>query len=93
MKICAMCGRSAECTHHLIFGSGLRKIADEDNITIDLCNQCHNLGKDRIHENPAAEKLSKMLGQALWELDHVGYQKEREQARADFMKRYGRSYL
>jgi hypothetical protein len=40
---------------------------------------------ERIHENPMAEKLSKMLGQAIWE-KHNG-------DREAFRKRYGKSYL
>lgn len=49
---------------------------------------------DRIHGNSVAEKLSKMLGQALFERDYIILNKcEGEEARGAFMKRYGRSYL
>jgi len=85
MKICAMCGNIADCEHHLIFGMGLRELADQDGLTIPLCNDCHTTGRDRIHGNVAAERLSKMLGQALWESKYG----DREQ----FRERYGRSYL
>lgn len=85
MKICAMCGKIADCEHHLIFGMGLRELADQDGLTIPLCNECHTTGRDRIHGNVAAERLSKMLGQALWESKY-GY-------REQFRERYGRSYL
>lgn len=95
MKICALCGAPAECKHHMIFGMGLRDLADEDNLTLDLCNKCHNMGQvtSRIHDNVAAEKLSKMLGQALWEINHISYEDERRRAREAFTKRYGRNYL
>lgn len=83
--ICIFCGRPAECEHHLIFGRGLRNLAEQDGLKVPCCNNCHNMGKERIHENPMAEKLSKMLGQALWENNYGD--------RDDFRKRYGKSYL
>lgn len=85
--ICLFCGRPAECEHHLIFGNGLRKLADGDGLKVPSCNKCHNMGQinDRIHDNPMAEKLSKMLGQAIWE--------SRYGDREAFRKRYGKSYL
>lgn len=86
MKLCWFCGREAECEHHLIFGSGLRSLAEQDGLKVPSCNKHHNMGaiKERIHDNPAAEKLSKMLGQAIFEQTH---------SREEFIKRYGRSYL
>jgi hypothetical protein len=86
--ICYFCNKPAECEHHLIFGKGNRELAEEDGLKVPSCNRCHNLAikaMDRIHENPMAEKLSKMLGQAIWE--------NRYGDRYDFIKRYGKSYL
>lgn len=62
-------------------------MAEEDGIKVPSCNRCHNIGmvKERIHDNPMAEKLSKMLGQAIYEKE-IG-------TREDFRKRYGKSYL
>lgn len=100
MKICAMCGAPAECTHHLIFGRAERKLCDADHITLDMCNRCHNMAQTRleqIHDNPMAEKLSKMLGQAMWErnyiMEHMAIPFADECPREAFMERYGRSYL
>lgn len=97
-NISAFSQNPRECDHHLIFGSGLRKLADEDGLTIPLTNKEHNLGKDteKIHENQAAEKLSKMLGQLAYEKEF--YKKalgagEEDPAREAFRKRYGISYL
>ena len=85
--ICFFCGGPAECEHHLIFGIGLRALADEDGLKVPICNRNHNMGAntEKIHGNPIAERLSKMLGQAIWE-NHYG-------TRDDFRKRYGKSYL
>ena len=85
--ICIFCGKEAECQHHLIFGRGLRDLAEDDGLKVPSCNKCHNMGSipQRVHENPMAEKLSKMLGQAIWEKNYGD--------REAFRKRYGRSYL
>lgn len=85
--ICYFCQKPKECEHHLIFGNGQRKLSEEDGLKIPLCHKHHNMGSvtERIHGNPMAEKLSKMLGQAIWE-KHYG-------DRESFRKRYGKSYL
>ena len=82
-KICFFCGRPAECEHHLIFGRGRRKLAEEDGLKVPSCHNCHNMG--RIHDNPMAEFLSKALGQAIYE-GKIG-------SREEFRARYGKSYL
>ena len=85
-EVCFFCEKPAECEHHLIFGNGLRELADQDGLTVPSCNKHHNTGQisERIHNNPMAEKLSKMLGQAIYEKTHT---------REEFRKRYGKSYL
>jgi len=103
LKICELCGNLAECEHHLIFGYSMRKLADEDHISLMLCNNCHNLAKhseDRIHGNSTAEKLSKMLGQMMWEKKYIEEAFEMatgetiaKEARSEFMNRYGRSWI
>ena len=97
-NISAFSQNPRECDHHLIFGSGLRELADEDGLIIPLTHREHNLGSntERIHENQAAEKLSKMLGQLAYEKEF--YKKalgagEEDPAREAFRKRYGISYL
>ena len=104
-EICIFCGRQAEAEHHLIFGTAGRELSEKDGLKIPVCNNCHNMGQKlcRIHENPMAERLSKMLGQAIWEKEwilangsYVGMpdtQQETKKAREAFRKRYGRSYL
>lgn len=107
-EICIFCGRPAECEHHLIFGTAGRELSEKDGLKVPACNNCHNMGKmlSRIHDNPMAERLSKMLGQAIWEKewilndavhdaeDEKGVQNiERRIARKEFRSRYGISYL
>lgn len=97
MELCAICNKPAECKHHLVFGMSQRVLSDADRLTIPLCNKCHNMATkpvDRIHDNTTAEKLSKMLGQAIFERDYIIINKaDGEEARSAFMARYGRNYL
>ena len=106
----AFSGKPAECQHHLIFGRGLHNLADEDGLIIGLTNAEHNMSSkgtiNQIHDNPAAEKLSKMLGQAIWERNYLidqlelpfegkeeAFERLSSECREAFMKRYGRSFL
>ena len=94
--ISAFSGSPAECQHHLCFGSGLRKLSDEDGLYIPLTNSEHNMSRFGIHGHPAAERLSKMLGQMAWEREYIAQRVEkdiRSEAREAFRKRYGISYL
>ena len=86
-SMCFFCGRPAECEHHLLFGSSIRELAEQDGLKVPACNNCHNMGRttERVHDNPMAEKLSKILGQAVYEAK-IGNREE-------FRARYGKSYL
>ncbi len=86
-EICFFCGRQAEGEHHLIFGTAGRELSEKDGLKVPTCNNCHNMGEplNRVHDNPMAEKLSKMLGQAIYEAK-IG-------TREQFRKRYGKSYM
>ena len=95
--ICAICGKPKECTHHLCFGPDRAK-ADEDCLTIPLCHKHHNVGiaSNKIHENTAAEALSKMVGQLAWEKDYYRRklpETDTDEAREAFRSRYGHSFL
>ena len=75
-NICAICGKPKDVWHHLIFGQGQRKLADEDGLTIPLCNGCHNMQYTafrcaQIHDNSMAEALSKAVGQKAWEENYI----------------------
>lgn len=85
--ICFFCGRPAECEHHLLFGNGSRELAEKDGLKVPSCSRCHNMGTgtEGIHNNIMAEKLSRMLGQAIYE-SRIG-------TREEFRARYGKSYL
>lgn len=97
-EYCAFCGKPTEAEHHLIFGRGMRELAEEDGLKLPICNRCHNMGikLERIHGNSMAEKFSKMLGQLAWEKEYYKSLAEEDVgdvAREEFRKRYKRSYL
>jgi len=88
-NICLVCGKPKQEIHHLVFGRGLRELADKDRLTIPLCSECHR----EIHKNGVAAHLSKCLGQMEYEMEQVKKGVPQEVARESFRKRYGRSYL
>lgn len=81
-KYCDICGKNyATDTHHLIGGTSERKICDKYKfMTLDLCRSCH----DTIHKDNTANKLSKMLGQALYETNYT---------RDEYLKEFKKNYL
>ena len=38
---CIFCGRPTTEEHHLLFGNGFRKLAEEDGIKVPVCEYCH----------------------------------------------------
>jgi len=78
---CIFCGKPTQTEHHLLFGIGIRELAEEDGV--------------KIHDNSIAEKLSKIAGQLAWEKEYYRslYGNEDDPAREAFRERYGRSYL
>ena len=101
-RYCICCGKPATVTHHLIMGSGNRKKSDDYGLTIPLCAACHNMSENytvcQIHDNPRAEDLSKMLGQAIWEKNYykdLYYQlnRDEDEARDRFREIFGQAYL
>ena len=91
---CIFCGKPREAKHHLVFGTARNK-AEEDGLTAPACNNCHNIGpKDtKIHGNVMAEKMSKIIGQLAYEKKRVVKGRTEDEAREDFRKRYGKSFL
>lgn len=92
-------GYVRDCRHHLIFGTGKREKAEEDGLWIPLLDREHNMGRravEQIHENPAAEYLSKMCGQLAFEKEYYRrklFSADQDPARDAFLVRYGESYL
>ncbi|WMC91228.1 hypothetical protein [Kineothrix sp. MB12-C1] len=92
---CFFCGTAnISGEHHLIFGNGRRKLAEEDGLKAPICGKCHTMGEKvgRVHDNSMAEKLSKMLGQAIYERNECTKGVSLDDARENFRKRYNVSF-
>lgn len=42
-KYCSLCGSPATEVHHLVLGTSLRKLAEQDDLKMPLCNNCHDV--------------------------------------------------
>jgi hypothetical protein len=108
----AFSGSPAECSHHLIFGrfGSWRNLSEKFGLKIPLLHKEHNFSSQgtihQIHGNPAAEHLSKMLGQVAYEeyylaeklasdenLGHQSIEDWMSEAREDFRSKFGESFL
>ena len=96
-RYCFFCGTPVtNGEHHLVFGTSNRQKAEEDGLKVPICDDCHTTGIkiERIHDNPMAEKLSKMLGQMAYERNIIAEKGcSIEQAREYFRARYGKTYF
>lgn len=94
-EYCLFCGRPTEAKHHLVYGKGNKILSERDGLKIPCCNNCHNMGEplERIHGNPMAEAMSKIIGQLAFEKRAVANGKSEDEARDEFRTRYGISYL
>lgn len=69
--------------HHCLFGSGKRKLADEDGLTVWLCHRCHKA----LHESrPELARELKEKAEMAW-IAHGDSDIE------GFIERYGMNYL
>lgn len=82
--LCKKIGVTTRATdvHHMVFGTGKRKLADEDGLTVHLCRLHHRL----LHDRGGNKEELQTLAQEVWQT-HYGKTKE------DFIARYGKSYL
>lgn len=80
---CVLCGQTYGLeTHHCIHGSGRRKLADEDGLTVRLCHVCHR----NLHDHGFYDHDLQIIAQYAW-------QKHYKKTAEDFRARYGKSYL
>ena len=79
---CYLCGRGG-CleVHHCIHGTGRRRLADEDGLTVHLCPDCHR----KLHDHGICDRQLQAAAQRCWE--------NKNGTREDFIRRYGRNYI
>jgi hypothetical protein len=68
--------------HHMLFGTGKRKLADEDGLTVHLCRLHHTILHDRGDYKEMLQKEAQME-----------WQKHYHKSKEDFIARYGKSYI
>lgn len=87
---CIICGVPTKDIHHLVFGRGMRNLADEDGLTLPMCLFCH----EELHRlSSVAAELSRICGQLAFEKSLCEKGVSAEDAREQFRQRYGKSYL
>ena len=96
----AFSGIPTSTHHHLCFGRGMRDLSEKYGLWIPVTDAEHNMSNkgtiNQIHGNPAAESLSKMLGQIAYEKEFYRKQvvdDDSDPARESFRREFGRSYL
>ncbi len=80
---CFLCGctRNLE-THHTWHGTANRRLADEDGLTVLLCDFCH----DHLHDKNNRDKYLMQIGEKAW-IDKYNGSIE------SFRERYGSNVL
>lgn len=91
---CLLCGDLATQEHHLICGTSNREQSEFFGLKIPLCAKCHNF----IHHYGPSMRLSKMLGQAIFERNYykdLYYEmnKGHDEARQSYIDHFGKSSL
>ena len=78
----------------MLFGND-RQLAEAHGLKIAICANCHTAGMiiTRIHDNPMAEKLSKMFGQAIFEREMALKGADRDECKAIFRQEFGKTYF
>lgn len=82
--VCVVCGSPYVQRHHIIMGTGNRRISDKHGYIIPLCME-HHTGGNGIHRNRGMALYWMQLAQEHYE-QHKG-------TRTDFIREFGRSYL
>lgn len=71
-------------THHVIYGRGMRELADRDGLTVRLCNLHH----DRLHRKHEFDKALQIIGQRKYIEKLMSDGMSEEEAKANFLSRY-----
>lgn len=85
-KECWVCKSNNVELHHIFFGQALRKISDQDGLTVFLCPLHHRGNPSGVHFNRALDIKLKIIAEKRW----IEYYGKNEYS---FIKRYGKSVL
>ena len=90
--MCIICNRPATDHHHCLKGVKQRHLADEDGLILPLCKE-HHEGNMSVHQKKELNVLCQIIGQLAYEKRKCAEGMTEEEARVDFMQRYGKGYL
>lgn len=89
-QFCLLCGSPAVDCHHCLKGHKQRHLAEEDDLKIPVCRECH----DQIHRGYKGMNVAvEIIGQLAYEKKKCAEGYGEAAARESFRIRYGRSYL
>ena len=84
-KECYICGSTLDLeSHHILFGRGMRPIADKLGLKVWLCPFHHRHSKGGVHGNRELDLKLKQIAQRKYEETH---------SREEWLARIGRNYL
>lgn len=86
---CIICGKPRTDIHHCVFGNAKRRLADQDELTMPLCTECHS----KMHNQKEMQVASHIIGQLFYERNMCAAGMNPDEARESFRKRYDISYL
>lgn len=95
---CIICGKPAE-GHHCPYGTSNRAISDRDMLVIPLCSEHHRDGKLSAHRCHEVDVLLHIISQEVWEKKYIiekaglSFDDVEEEARKEWRKRYGQSWI
>ena len=90
-EYCIICNKPAEM-HHIFKGNKQRASCTEDELLLPLCPE-HHRGNMSVHQKKELNVLCQIIGQLAYEKKKCAEGMSEEQARREFMLRYGKSYL
>ena len=90
---CYRCGRAAKTERHHIFGGPNRKLSEKYGLVVHLCHSCHNEPPDGAHFSKDTADWLHRIGQQACEGSRNKEGMEWDEARAEFIKTFGKNYL
>lgn len=101
-KNCILCGRPTNVIHHMIEGTGKRKLSDKYGLVCPLCPPHHNMGNKSVHTQTEMNVMSHIIAQLAfekrWIAEHRSLPFEsvediEDEAREAFRQTFDKSYL
>ena len=90
---CYRCGKACRTERHHIFGGANRKLSEKYGLVVHLCHECHNEPPAGAHHTKDTADWLHRIGQQAYEVKRYKEGLTWEEARAEFMKIFGKNYL